>query len=45
VRLVNDDRKTPPAVFAADFIKDEGKLLERRDDDLFAALDEPPQVS
>jgi hypothetical protein len=45
VRLVNDDRKTAPAVLVADFVEDERELLKRRDDDLLAALDEAPQVA
>lgn len=32
-------------MFAPDFVQDERKLLKRRDDDLFAALDEAPQVA
>ena len=32
-------------MLAADLVEDERELLDRRDDDLLAALDEPPQVA
>jgi hypothetical protein len=40
MRLVDDDRKTPVAVLAADVVEDEREFLDRGDDDLLAALDE-----
>ena len=45
VRLVDDDRELPSAVLVADLVEDERELLDRRDDDLLAALDELPQVA
>jgi hypothetical protein len=45
MRLVNDDRKPPPAMFIPDFIQDERKLLHRGDNDLLAFGDELPQVA
>ena len=45
VGLVDDDGEAAPALLVADLVEDEGELLDRRDDDLLAALDEPPQVA
>ena len=45
MRLVNDDGKAPVAVFVADFVEDEREFLHRANDDLFAALDELPQIA
>ena len=45
VGLVDDDGETLPALLVADLVDDEGELLNRRDDDLLAGLDEPAQVS
>ena len=45
VGLVDDDGETLPALLVADLVEDEGELLNRRDDDLLAGLDEPAQVS
>ncbi len=39
--LVNDDGKALAALLVADLVEDEGELLNRRDDDLLAGLDEP----
>jgi hypothetical protein len=41
MRLVDNDGEATPALFVADFIKDERKLLYRGDDDLLSAFDEP----
>ena len=43
--LVDDDGEVPPALLIPDLFKDKGKLLDRRNDDLFAGLDEPAQVA
>ena len=43
--LVDDDGEAPRALLVADLVEDEGELLNGRDDDLLARLDEPPQVS
>ena len=40
VGLVDDDCKSPAALLAADLVEDERELLDRRDDDLLALLDE-----
>ena len=45
VRLVDDDREAAPALLVADLVEDERELLHRGDDDLLAALDEPPQIA
>ena len=45
VRLVDDDGEAPAAVLVADLVEDERELLDRRDDDLLAALDELAQVA
>ena len=45
VRLVDDHREGAPAMRVADLLTDEGELLDRRDDDLLALLDEPAQVA
>ena len=45
VRLVDDDREAAPALLVADLVQDERELLDRGDDDLLAALDEPAQVA
>ena len=45
VSLVDDDREPAPALLVADLVEDERELLDRRDDDLLAALDEPAQVA
>jgi len=45
MRLVDDDREVPVAMLAADIVKDERKLLDRGDDDLLVALDEPAQIA
>ena len=45
VRLVDDDREVPVAMLVADLVEDERELLDRRDDDLLAALDELAQVA
>ena len=45
VRLVDDDGEAPPALLVADLVEDERKLLNRRDDDLLAGLDEAAQVA
>ena len=37
--------KVAPAVLAPDLVEDEGELLDRRDDDFLAFLDEPAQVA
>ena len=44
MRLVDDDGKGPAAL-GGDLVKDEGKFLHRRDDDLPALFDEPAQVA
>ena len=44
VGLVDDDGEPPPALLVADLVEDERKLLDRRDDDLLASLDELSQV-
>jgi len=44
VRLVDDDRKGLAAL-GGDLVENEGKLLHRRDDDLFPFLNEPAQVA
>ena len=44
MRLVDDDGEAPPALLVTDLGEDEGKLLNGRDDDLLATLDEPAQV-
>ena len=43
--LVDDDGKAAPAMFVADLVENERELLDRRDDDLLAGLDEPSQVA
>ena len=43
--LVNDDGEAPPALLVADLVEDEGELLDGRDDDFLARLDEPAQVA
>ena len=43
--LVDDDGEAPRPLLVADLVEDEGKLLDCRDDDLLAGLDEPPQVA
>ena len=45
VRLVDDDREAPVAVLRADIVEDERELLDRRDDDLLAVLDELAQIA
>ena len=45
MRLVNDDRKRADVVPAPDLVEDERELLDRRDDDLLALLDEPPEIA
>ena len=45
VRLVDDDREAAPALLVADLVQDERELLDRGDDDLLAALDEPAQIA
>ena len=45
MRLVDDDREGAGALVVADFVEDEGELLDRRDDDLLALLDEPAEVA
>ena len=45
VRLIDDDREGAAALLVADLVEDEGELLDRRDDDLLALRDEPPQVA
>ena len=45
VRLVDEDGEAPRALLVADLVEDEGELLDRRDDDLLARLDELPQVA
>ena len=45
VGLVDDDGEAASALLVADFVEDEGEFLDRRDDDLLAALDEPAQVA
>ncbi len=45
VGLVDDDGEAAPALLVADLVEDERELLDRGDDDLLAALDEPPQVA
>ena len=45
MRLVDDDRETAIAVLAADVVEDEREFLDRGDDDLLAALDEPAQIA
>ena len=45
VRLVDEDGEAPSALLVANLVEDEGKLLDRRDHDLLARLDEAPQVS
>ena len=45
VRLVDDDREAAPTLLVADLVQDERELLDRGDDDLLAALDEPAQVA
>ena len=45
VGLVDDDGKPAPALLVADLVEDEREFLHRRDDDLLAVLDEPPQVA
>ena len=37
--------KCRPRCSVADFVEDEGELLDRRDDDFLAALDESAQVA
>ena len=44
VGLVNDDREPASALFVADGVQDVGELLDRRDDDLLAALEELAEV-
>ena len=45
MRLVDDDGEVAVPVLAADLVEDERELLDRRDDDLLAALDELAQVA
>jgi len=45
VRLVNNDRELVAAVLVADLLVDEREHLDRRDDDLLAALDRAAQVA
>jgi hypothetical protein len=45
MRLVDDDRKTAVAVLAPDVVEYEREFLDRRDDDLLAALDETAQIA
>ena len=45
VRLVDDDREAAPALLVADLVENERELLHRGNDDLLAALDEPPQIA
>src|SRR5690606_32936948 len=40
--LVDDDCKGSPEMLVADLVEDEGELLDRRDDDLLAGLQEGP---
>ena len=45
MRLVDDHREGAPAMLVADLLANEGELLDRRDDDLLALRDEPPQIA
>src|SRR5258707_8874387 len=45
MRLVNDDSERPTSMFVANLVEDEGELLDCRDDDLFASLEERSQVA
>ena len=45
VSLVDDDGEAPRALLVADLVEDEGELLNGRNDDLLARLDELPQVA
>ena len=45
MRFVDDDREAAVAVGIPDLVGDEGELLDRRDDDLLALLDEPPEIA
>ena len=43
--LVDDDGEAPPALLVADLIEDERELLDCRNDDFLAGLDEAAQVA
>lgn len=45
MRFVDDDGKSAIAVRAPDVVEDEGKFLDRRNDDLLAAFNEPTKVA
>jgi hypothetical protein len=45
MRLVDQDREAAVAMLRANIVEDEGKFLDRRDDDLLAVLDEAPQIA
>ena len=45
MRLVNDHRERAPAMLVADLLTNEAELLDCRDDNLLALLDEPAQIA
>ena len=45
VRLVDDDGEPPMPLLVPDLVQDERELLDGRDDDLLAGLDEPAEVA
>ena len=45
VRLVDDDREVAAGVRRPDVVEHERELLDGRDDDLLAVLDEPAKVT
>ena len=45
MRLVDDDREGPAPVFVPNLVKNEGELLDCRNDDLLAGLEERPEVA
>ena len=43
--FINDDGEAPAALLVADLVEDDGELLDGRDDDLLARLEEPAQIA
>src|SRR5680860_1913952 len=44
MRLVNDDRERAAPMLVADLVQDDGKFLNRGDNDLLARLDKLPKL-